>query len=102
MAPVRLVDRAFARAEPNRLWVCDIKYVQTGQGYLFLPGGGVDRIRRAPHVGDSVAVPVGGVPVARAGAGGSASAGPAAAGPQRAYRFQLRSQASASASDPSR
>jgi putative transposase len=31
-----LVDRAFARAEPNRLWVCDIKYVQTGQGFLFL------------------------------------------------------------------
>ncbi|MBY0396164.1 MAG: IS3 family transposase [Thermoleophilia bacterium] len=31
-----LVDRDFARAEPNRLWVCDIKYVQTGQGFLFL------------------------------------------------------------------
>ncbi len=31
-----LVDRDFARAEPNRLWVCDLKYVQTGQGYLFL------------------------------------------------------------------
>jgi len=31
-----LVDRSFARAEPNRLWVCDIKYVQTGQGFLFL------------------------------------------------------------------
>lgn len=31
-----LVDRGFARAEPNRLWVCDIKYVQTGQGFLFL------------------------------------------------------------------
>ena len=31
-----LVDRAFARAEPNRLWVCDLKYVQTGQGFLFL------------------------------------------------------------------
>ena len=31
-----LVDRSFARAEPDRLWVCDIKYVQTGQGYLFL------------------------------------------------------------------
>ena len=31
-----LVSRAFARAEPNRLWVCDIKYVQTGQGFLFL------------------------------------------------------------------
>ena len=31
-----LVDRAFVRAEPNRLWVCDIKYVQTGQGFLFL------------------------------------------------------------------
>ncbi len=26
----------FARAEPNRLWVCDLKYVQTGQGFLFL------------------------------------------------------------------
>ena len=31
-----LVDRRFARAEPNRLWVCDLKYVQTGQGFLFL------------------------------------------------------------------
>ena len=31
-----LVDRSFCRAEPNRLWVCDIKYVQTGQGFLFL------------------------------------------------------------------
>jgi putative transposase len=31
-----LVDRSFARAEPDRLWVCDIKYVQTGQGFLFL------------------------------------------------------------------
>ena len=31
-----LVDRDFCRAEPNRLWVCDIKYVQTGQGFLFL------------------------------------------------------------------
>ncbi len=31
-----LVDRCFARAEPNRLWVCDLKYVQTGQGFLFL------------------------------------------------------------------
>jgi putative transposase len=31
-----LVDRSFARAAPNRLWVCDIKYVQTGQGFLFL------------------------------------------------------------------
>jgi putative transposase len=31
-----LVDRSFVRAEPNRLWVCDIKYVQTGQGFLFL------------------------------------------------------------------
>ena len=31
-----LVDRDFARAEPNRLWVCDIKYVGTGQGFLFL------------------------------------------------------------------
>ncbi|MGE0029200.1 MAG: IS3 family transposase [Thermoleophilia bacterium] len=31
-----LVDRSFARAEPNRLWVSDIKYVQTGQGFLFL------------------------------------------------------------------
>lgn len=31
-----LVDRDFARSEPNRLWVCDIKYVQTGQGFLFL------------------------------------------------------------------
>jgi len=31
-----LVDREFARAEPNRLWVCDLKYIQTGQGLLFL------------------------------------------------------------------
>lgn len=31
-----LVDRRFAREEPNRLWVCDLKYVQTGQGFLFL------------------------------------------------------------------
>ena len=31
-----LVDRDFARAEPNRLWVCDLKYVQTSQGFLFL------------------------------------------------------------------
>jgi putative transposase len=31
-----LVDRDFARAEPNRLWVCDLKYVQTAQGFLFL------------------------------------------------------------------
>lgn len=31
-----LVDRSFARAKPDRLWVCDIKYIQTGQGFLFL------------------------------------------------------------------
>jgi putative transposase len=31
-----LVDRDLARAVPNRLWVCDIKYVGTGQGFLFL------------------------------------------------------------------
>ena len=31
-----LVDRDFARAEPNRLWLCDLKYIQTGQGFLFL------------------------------------------------------------------
>jgi putative transposase len=31
-----LVDRGFARSEPDRLWVCDIKYVQSGQGFLFL------------------------------------------------------------------
>jgi putative transposase len=31
-----LVDRDFARLEPNRLWVCDLKYIQTGQGFLFL------------------------------------------------------------------
>jgi putative transposase len=31
-----LVDRVFTRAEPNRLWVCDVKYIQTGQGFLFL------------------------------------------------------------------
>jgi putative transposase len=34
-APDR-VGRDFARAEPDRLWVCDIKYVGTGQGFLFL------------------------------------------------------------------
>lgn len=31
-----LVDRQFARSGPNQLWVCDIKYVQTAQGFLFL------------------------------------------------------------------
>jgi putative transposase len=31
-----LVDRDFARAEPNRLWVCDLKYIPTGQCFLFL------------------------------------------------------------------
>ena len=31
-----LVDRRFTRASPNRLWVCDLKYIQTGQGFLFL------------------------------------------------------------------
>jgi putative transposase len=31
-----LVDRRFAREGPDRLWVCDLKYVQTGQGFLFL------------------------------------------------------------------
>ena len=31
-----LVVRAFARAEPNRLWVCDLNYIQTGQSFLFL------------------------------------------------------------------
>jgi putative transposase len=31
-----LVDRRFARSEPNRLWVCDLKYIQTAQGFLFL------------------------------------------------------------------
>jgi putative transposase len=31
-----LVDRDFAKAEPNRRWVCDLRYVQTGQGFLFL------------------------------------------------------------------
>lgn len=31
-----LVDRQFGRNAPNQLWVCDIKYVQTGQGFLFL------------------------------------------------------------------
>ena len=31
-----LVDRDFARAAPDRLWVCDLKYIQTGQGFLFL------------------------------------------------------------------
>jgi putative transposase len=36
VSPPDLVDRDFARAEPNRLWVCDLKYVQTGQGFLFL------------------------------------------------------------------
>ena len=28
-----LVDRDFARAEPNRLWVCDLKYIQI---FLFI------------------------------------------------------------------
>jgi putative transposase len=31
-----LVDRQFRRQAPNQLWVCDIKYVQTAQGFLFL------------------------------------------------------------------
>jgi putative transposase len=31
-----LVDRDFVRGAPDRLWVCDLKYVQTGQGFLFL------------------------------------------------------------------
>lgn len=31
-----LVCRDFQRAAPNQLWVCDIKYIQTGQGFLFL------------------------------------------------------------------
>jgi putative transposase len=31
-----LVDRWFRRERPNRLWVCDLKYIQTGQGFLFL------------------------------------------------------------------
>jgi putative transposase len=31
-----LVDRDFARAAPDRLWVCDLKCIQTGQGFLFL------------------------------------------------------------------
>jgi putative transposase len=31
-----LVDRQFGRSGPNQLWVCDIKYVQTAQGFLFL------------------------------------------------------------------
>ncbi len=35
-AAADLVDRQFCRPYPNQLWVCDIKYVQTGQGFLFL------------------------------------------------------------------
>ncbi len=35
-SPPDLVDRYFRRDAPNRLWVCDLKYVQTGQGFLFL------------------------------------------------------------------
>jgi putative transposase len=31
-----LVDRQFAAAGPNRLWVADITYIATGAGYLFL------------------------------------------------------------------
>lgn len=31
-----LVERRFVADRPDRLWVCDIKYVQTGQGFLFL------------------------------------------------------------------
>ncbi len=31
-----LVARWFRREAPNRLWVCDLKYIQTGQGFLFL------------------------------------------------------------------
>jgi transposase InsO family protein len=35
VAPNRL-DRAFAAAAPNRKWTCDITYVPTGQGWLYL------------------------------------------------------------------
>jgi putative transposase len=31
-----LVDRQFAAAGPNRLWVADIPYIATGAGFLFL------------------------------------------------------------------
>lgn len=31
-----LVDRQFAAAGPNRLWVADITYIATGAGFLFL------------------------------------------------------------------
>jgi hypothetical protein len=31
-----LGDRDFVRSEPNRLWVGDLKYIQTGQSFLFL------------------------------------------------------------------
>ena len=31
-----LVDRQFTQAAPNRLWVADITYVPTGEGFLYL------------------------------------------------------------------
>ena len=31
-----LVDRTFAAAEPNRLWVADITYIPTSAGFLYL------------------------------------------------------------------
>ena len=31
-----LVDRAFAAAAPNRIWVADITYLRTWQGWLYL------------------------------------------------------------------
>jgi putative transposase len=31
-----LVDRRFTRSRPNERWVCDLKYIQTAQGFLFL------------------------------------------------------------------
>jgi hypothetical protein len=43
-----LVDRDYAGAEPNRLWICDLKYIMTGQGFLSrtcVPG----RLQPADH-----------------------------------------------------
>ncbi len=35
-SPPDLVERYFNRDAPNRLWVCDLKYIQTGHGFLSL------------------------------------------------------------------
>jgi len=31
-----LLDRQFARTAPNQVWVADITYISTGEGWLYL------------------------------------------------------------------